>query len=95
MTCAAHSRDGWLFCGGHAGTERGIITPLISPRGGNINTTCPGDSNSKLISQLGPPLINCSKTVPRMCVWILLFTSISSAILHEMRVISQQFSDGY
>ena len=53
------------FCDGNARDARGVIrSALYFNMSGE---DCPGDSNSTLISNKGPPLLkNCSTTTPRM-----------------------------
>ena len=55
------------FCNGNARDARGVISNAFYFLNNMNSEECPGDSNSKLISDKGPPLLqDCSTTTPRM-----------------------------
>ena len=57
------------FCGGIASDARGGISHVLYFNDVNDGEDCPGDSNSILISNKGPPLPHdCSTAIPRMYV---------------------------
>ena len=55
------------FCSGNASDARGVISNAFYFLNNLNSEDCPGDSNSTLISDKGPPLPqDCSTTTPRM-----------------------------
>ena len=58
--------NSFLFCNDFAINARGVVTRALAYNG-TIAEDCPGDSNTTLISSMGPPLpASCDQVVPRM-----------------------------